>query len=95
MKKILFAVALSLFTANVIAQTPEEKAAEKAAKQALKEATKQANKHLSDGLSYSTQVQTLYQTILLEKQKGDSSNDKLIIENEAKIQEYSVLGIKA
>jgi tetratricopeptide (TPR) repeat protein len=95
MKKILFAVALSLFTANVIAQTPEEKAAEKAAKQALKEATKQANKHLIDGLSYSTQVQTLYQTILLEKQKGDSSNDKLIIENEAKIQEYSVLGIKA
>ena len=34
MKKILFAVALSLFTANVIAQTPEEKAAEKAAKEA-------------------------------------------------------------
>jgi tetratricopeptide (TPR) repeat protein len=95
MKKILFAFILSLLTGNIFAQTGVDKEAEKAAKAALKEATKQANKKLSEGLSYSAQVQTLYQAILAEKQKGESSNDRLIIENEAKIQELSVLGINA
>lgn len=51
MKKILFTIALALFTGSVMAQTPEEKAAAKAAKAALKEATKQANKKLTDGMA--------------------------------------------
>ena len=82
MKKILFTIALALLTGSVMAQTPEEKAAAKAAKAALKEATKQANKQLNDCLACATQVQTMYQTIQMEKQKGQNSNDRLIIENE-------------
>lgn len=93
MKKILFTIALALLTGSVMAQTPEEKAAAKAAKAALKEATKQANKKLSDGMDCAAQLQTLYQTIQMERQKGDSSNDKLIAESEAKIQEVSLQGI--
>lgn len=93
MKKIIFSIALALLTGSVIAQTPEEKAAAKAAKAALKEATKQANKKLSDGMDCAAQLQTLYQTIQMERQKGDSSNDKLITESEAKIQEVSLQGI--
>ena len=42
MKKIIFSLALAMFTGSVMAQTPEEKAAAKAAKAALKEATKKA-----------------------------------------------------
>lgn len=94
MKKILFTIALALFTGSVMAQTPEEKAAAKAAKAALKEATKQANKKLSDGMACATEVQTLYQAIQMEQQKGESSNDKLIAENEAKIQTVSLDGIE-
>lgn len=94
MKKILFTIALALFTGSVMAQTPEEKAAAKAAKAALKEATKQANKKLSDGMACATEVQTLYQAIQMEQQKGESSNDKLIAENEAKIQTVSLEGIE-
>lgn len=93
MKKILFTIALALFTGSVMAQTPEEKAAAKAAKAALKEATKQANKKLTDGMACATEVQTLYQAIQMELQKGDDSNDKLIAENEAKIQTVSLEGI--
>jgi tetratricopeptide (TPR) repeat protein len=93
MKKILFTIALALLTGSVMAQTPEEKAAAKAAKAALKEATKQANKQLNDGLACATQVQTMYQTIQMEKQKGQNSNDRLIIENEMKIQTVSQEGI--
>lgn len=93
MKKIIFSIALALLTGSVMAQTPEEKAAAKAAKAALKEATKQANKKLSDGMDCAAQLQTLYQTIQMERQKGDSSNDKLITESEAKIQEVSLQGI--
>lgn len=93
MKKILFTIALALFTGSVMAQTPEEKAAAKAAKAALKEATKQANKKLSDGMACATEVQTLYQAIQMEQQKGESSNDELIAENEAKIQTVSLEGI--
>lgn len=93
MKKILFTIALALFTGSVMAQTPEEKAAAKAAKAALKEATKQANKKLSDGMACATEVQTLYQAIQMEQQKGESSNDGLIAENEAKIQTVSLEGI--
>lgn len=93
MKKILFTIALALFTGSVMAQTPEEKAAAKAAKAALKEATKQANKKLSDGMACATEVQTLYQAIQMEQQKGESSNDKLIAENDAKIQTVSLEGI--
>ena len=93
MKKILFTIALALLTGSVMAQTPEEKAAAKAAKAALKEATKQANKKLSDGMACATEVQTLYQAIQMEQQKGESSNDKLIAENEAKIQTVSLEGI--
>lgn len=93
MKKILFTIAFALFTGSVMAQTPEEKAAAKAAKAALKEATKQANKKLSDGMACATEVQTLYQAIQMEQQKGESSNDLLIAENEAKIQTVSLEGI--
>lgn len=93
MKKILFTIALVLLTGSVMAQTPEEKAAAKAAKAALKEATKQANKKLSDGMACAAQVQTLYQAIQMEQQKGESSNEKLIAENEAKIQTVSMEGI--
>lgn len=93
MKKILFTIALALFTGSVMAQTPEEKAAAKAAKAALKEATKQANQKLSDGMACATEVQTLYQAIQMEQQKGESSNDLLIAENEAKIQTVSLEGI--
>lgn len=93
MKKILFTIALALFTGSVMAQTPEEKAAAKAAKAALREATKQANKLLSDGMACATEVQTLYQAIQMEQQKGESSNDLLIAENEAKIQTVSLEGI--
>ena len=93
MKKILFTIALALFTGSVMAQTPEEKAAAKAAKAALKEATKQANKKLSDGMACATEMQTLYQAIQMEQQKGESSNDLLIAENEAKIQTVSLEGI--
>ena len=93
MKKIIFSIALALLTGSVMAQTPEEKAAAKAAKAALKEATKQANKKLSDGMDCAAQLQTLYQTIQMERQKGDSSNEKLIAESEAKIQEVSLQGI--
>ena len=93
MKKIIFSIALALLTGSVMAQTPEEKATAKAAKAALKEATKQANKKLSDGMDCAAQLQTLYQTIQMERQKGDSSNDKLIAESEAKIQEVSLQGI--
>ena len=93
MKKILFTIALALLTGSVMAQTPEEKAAAKAAKAALREATKQANKKLSDGMACATEVQTLYQAIQMEQQKGESSNDLLIAENEAKIQTVSLEGI--
>ena len=93
MKKILFTIALALLTGSVMAQTPEEKAAAKAAKAALREATKQANKKLSDGMACAAEVQTLYQAIQMEQQKGESSNDLLIAENEAKIQTVSLEGI--
>lgn len=93
MKKILFAIALALLTGSVMAQTPEEKAAAKAAKAALKEATKQANKQLSDGMACYTDVQTMQQTIQMEKQKGENSNDRLIIENETKVQSRSLEGL--
>ncbi|MBQ5838607.1 MAG: hypothetical protein IIW42_01055, partial [Bacteroidaceae bacterium] len=90
MKKIIFSLALAMFTGSVMAQTPEEKAAAKAAKAALKEATKKANDMLSDGMACNTQVMTLFQAIQMEKQKGDKSNDKLIVENEAQIQTLSI-----
>ena len=93
MKKILFTIALALLTGSVMAQTPEEKAAAKAAKAALREATKQANKQLSEGMSCYTDVQTMQQTIQMEQQKGENSNDRVIIENEAKIQPRSLEGL--
>ena len=93
MKKIILTLALALFTGSVMAQTPEEKAAAKAAKAALKAATKQANSLLSQGLANANQAQTLHQAIQAEKQKGDASNDRLIIENEMQIQTLSVQGI--
>lgn len=93
MKKIIFTIALALLTSSVMAQTPEEKAAEKAAKAALKEATKQANQKLTNGLACATDVQAMYQAIQAEQQKGNASNDRLIIENELKIQKRSLEGI--
>ena len=93
MKKILFTIALALLTGSVMAQTPEEKAAAKAAKAALKAATKQANSLLSEGMANANQAQTLHQAIQTEKQKGDASNDRVIIENEMQIQTLSVQGI--
>ena len=86
MKKILFTIALALLTGSVMAQTPEEKAAAKAAKAALKEATKQANKQLSDGMACYNDVNAMQQAIQMEQQKGENSNDRLLIENEAKMQ---------
>ena len=93
MKKILFTIALALLTGSVMAQTPEEKAVAKAAKAALKEATKQANKQLSEGMACYNDVMTMQQTIQMEQQKGENSNDRLIIENEAKIQPRSLEGL--
>ena len=93
MKKIIFTLALTLFVGSAMAQTPEEKAAEKAAKAALKEATKQANKQLTDGMACAADVQAMLQANQMEKQKGENSNDRLIIENEAKIQTRSVEGL--
>ena len=93
MKKILFTIALALLTGSVMAQTPEEKAVAKAAKAALKEATKQANKQLSEGMACYNDVMTMQQTIQMEQQKGENSNDRLIIENEAKIQTRSLEGL--
>lgn len=93
MKKILFTIALALLTGSVMAQTPEEKAAAKAAKAALKEATKQANKQLSDGMACYNDVNAMQQAIQMEQQKGENSNDRLIIENEAKIQTRSLEGL--
>lgn len=93
MKKILFTVALALLTGSVMAQTEDDKAAAKAAKAALKEATKQANKTLSEGMDRAQEVQTLRQTIQMEKQKGENSNDRIIIESETKIQTLSLEGV--
>ena len=93
MKKILFTIALALLTGSVMAQTPEEKAAAKAAKAALKEATKQANKQLSDGMACYNDVNAMQQAIQMEQQKGENSNDRLLIENEAKIQTRSLEGL--
>ena len=93
MKKILFTIALALLTGSVMAQTPEEKAAAKAAKAALKEATKQANKQLSEGMACYNDVNAMQQAIQMEQQKGENSNDRLIIENEGKIQTRSLEGI--
>lgn len=94
MKKIIFAIALALLSGSVMAQTPEDKEAAKAAKAALKEATKQANKLLSDGQKCAEEVRMLNQAIQMEQQKGESSNDKLILENEAKKQSTSLEGIR-
>lgn len=93
MKKILFTIALALLTGSVMAQTPEEKAAAKAAKAALKEATKQANKQLSDGMACYNDVNAMQQAIQMEQQKGENSNDRLIFENEAKMQTRSLEGL--
>ena len=93
MKKILFTIALALLTGSVMAQTPEEKAAAKAAKAALKEATKQANKQLSDGMACYNDVNAMQQAIQMEQQKGENSNDRLLIENEAKMQTRSLEGL--
>lgn len=93
MKKILFTIALALLTGSVMAQTPEEKAAAKAAKAALKEATKQANKQLSEGMACYNDVNAMQQAIQMEQQKGENSNDRLIFENEGKIQTRSLEGI--
>lgn len=93
MKKIIFSIALVLLTSGVMAQSAEDKAAAKAAKAALKEATKEANKKLSDGMKCAQEVLTLRQTIQMEQQKGESSNDKLIAESEAQIQTVSLQGI--
>jgi tetratricopeptide (TPR) repeat protein len=76
-----------------MAQTPEEKAAAKAAKAALKEATKQANKQLSEGMACYNDVNAMQQAIQMEQQKGENSNDLLIIENEGKIQTRSLEGL--
>lgn len=94
MKKIIFALALALLSGSAIAQTPEDKEAAKAAKAALKEATKAANKQLSDGMNCEQQVQTCQQAIQMEKVNGASANQKLIAENEAKIQTLSRQGIE-
>lgn len=93
MKKILFTIALALLTGSVMAQTPEEKAAAKAAKAALKEATKQANKQLSEGMACYNDVNAMQQAIQMEQQKGENSNDRLIFENEGKIQTRSLEGL--
>lgn len=93
MKKILFTIALALLTGSVMAQSAEDKAAAKAAKAALKEATKQANKTLSEGMDRAGEVTALRMAIQMEQQKGENSNDKLIAENEAKIQTLSREGI--
>ena len=93
MKKILFTIALALLTGSVMAQTPEEKAAAKAAKAALKEATKQANKQLSEGMACYNDVNAMQQAIQMEQQKGENSNDRLIFENETKIQIRSLEGL--
>jgi tetratricopeptide (TPR) repeat protein len=93
MKKILFTIALALLTGSVMAQTPEEKAAAKAAKAALKEATKQANKQLSEGMACYNDVNAMQQAIQMEQQKGENSNDRLIFENEAKMQTRSLEGL--
>ncbi len=94
MKKIICALVIALLAGSVMAQTPEEKAAAKAAKAALKEATKAANKKLSEGMRLADQVLFCQQAIQAEQQLGEASNDRLIIENEAKIQELSLQGIE-
>ena len=93
MKKVILSIALALLTCNVMAQTPEDKAAAKAAKAALKEATKYANNLMTKGNACAAEVNTLYQANQMEQQKADKANQALIAENEAKIQQKSIEGI--
>lgn len=93
MKKVILSIALALLTCNVMAQTPEDKAAAKAAKAALKEATKYANNLMTKGNACAAEVNTLYQANQMEQQKADKANQALIAENEEKIQQKSIEGI--
>lgn len=93
MKKVILSIALALLTGNVMAQTPEDKAAAKAAKAALKEATKHANTLLTQGMACADEVNALHQANQMELQKADKANQALIAENDAKIQQKSLEGI--
>lgn len=97
MKKVILSIALALLTGNVMAQTPEDKAAAKAAakaaKAALKKATKYANTLLTQGMACADEVNSLHQANQMELQKADEANHALIAENNEKILKKSLEGI--
>lgn len=93
MKKILCSVFMLVLAAGMMAQTPEEKEAAKAAKKEAAARQKAANLLVSTIIDYDTQIQTLNAEISAEQTKGQSSNDRLIVENQEKIYKLCVEGI--
>lgn len=93
MKKFLCCVAALVLAAGLMAQTSEEKEAAKAAKKEAAAKQKAANALVSAAIEYDTQIQTLNAEIRAEQAKGNSSNDRLIIENQEKLEKLSVEGL--
>ena len=93
MKKFLCCVAALVLATGMMAQTPEEKEAAKAAKKEAAAKQKAANALVSAAIEYDTQIQTLNAEIRAEQAKGNSSNDRLIIENQEKLEKLSVEGL--
>ncbi len=93
MKKFLCCVAALVLATGMMAQTPEEKEAAKAAKKEAAAKQKAANALVSAAIEYDTQIQALNAEIRAEQAKGNSSNDRLIIEDREKIQKLSVEGL--
>lgn len=93
MKKFLCCVAALALAAGMMAQTPEEKEAAKAAKKEAAAKQKAANALVSAAIEYDTQIQALNAEIRAEQAKGNNSNDRLIIENQEKLEKLSVEGL--
>ncbi|MBR6846052.1 MAG: hypothetical protein IKM92_05535 [Bacteroidaceae bacterium] len=93
MKKFLCCVAALVLAAGLMAQTPEEKEAAKAAKKEAAAKQKAANALVSAAIEYDTQIQTLNAEIRAEQAKGNNSNDRLIVENQEKLDKLSAEGL--
>lgn len=93
MKKFLCCVAALVLAAGLMAQTPEEKEAAKAAKKEAAAKQKAANALVSTVLEYDAQIQTLNAEIRAEQAKGNASNDRLIVENQEKLDKLSAEGL--
>lgn len=93
MKKLLCSIFMLVLATGMMAQTPEEKLAAKAAKKEAAARQKAVNQLVSTVIDLDAQLQALNAEIRAEEAKGESSNDRLILENHEKIHKLCVEGL--